>query len=102
MMAVIKANAYGHGMITVATHLPDVDSFAVARLPEALELRDAGIDKPIVLLAGVATGEERRTRCFASGSIQEFAGRIRYRLAENRYGNEPARFHSGCGSRSDS
>jgi alanine racemase len=60
MMAVIKANAYGHGMITVATHLPDVDSFAVARLPEALELRDAGIDKPIVLLAGVATGEERR------------------------------------------
>ena len=61
VMAVIKANAYGHGMVTVARHLTDVDSFAVARLPEALLLRDAGIEKPIVLLAGVMTEEGRRT-----------------------------------------
>ena len=61
VMAVIKANAYGHGMVTVARHLTDVDSFAVARLPEALALRDAGIDKPVVLLAGVMTDEGRRT-----------------------------------------
>ena len=52
VMAVIKANAYGHGMTTVAHNLEDVDSFAVARLPEAIQLHDSGIDKPIVLLAG--------------------------------------------------
>lgn len=58
VMAVIKANAYGHGLVPVARHLEAADSLAVARLPEALLLREAGIDKPIVLLAGVATGEE--------------------------------------------
>ncbi len=58
IMAVIKANAYGHGMLAVAKHLSDVDAFAVARLPEALQLREAGIDKPVVLLAGVFSLEE--------------------------------------------
>lgn len=58
IMAVIKANAYGHGMVTVAENIGDVDAFAVARLPEAIELRAAGIDKPIVLLAGVLTDDE--------------------------------------------
>ena len=61
IMAVIKANAYGHGMVTVAQHIGNADSFAVARLPEALQLRESGIDKPIVLLAGVVTDEGRRT-----------------------------------------
>jgi alanine racemase len=60
VMAVIKANAYGHGMVAVAQHLADVDSVAVARLPEALGLRDAGIDKPVVLLAGVMTDDGLR------------------------------------------
>ena len=60
VMAVIKANAYGHGMVTVAKHLDDADSFAVARLPEAQLLRESGIEKPIVLLAGVMSDEERR------------------------------------------
>jgi len=58
VMAVIKANAYGHGMEAVARQLADVDAFAVARLPEALRLREAGIDKPIVLLAGVLSNDE--------------------------------------------
>ena len=53
VMAVIKANAYGHGMVAVATHLSNVDAFAVARVPEALELRACGITKRIVLLSGV-------------------------------------------------
>lgn len=61
VMAVIKANAYGHGMVTVAQYLSDVDAFAVARLPEAVALREAGIDKPVVLLAGVVTNEELQT-----------------------------------------
>lgn len=60
VMAVIKANAYGHGLVPVAKHLEAADSLAVARLPEAQLLRESGIDKPIVLLAGVATDEEQR------------------------------------------
>jgi len=58
VMAVIKANAYGHGMVAVAQHLAGVDAFAVARLPEALLLRKNGIEAPIVLLAGVMNEAE--------------------------------------------
>ncbi len=58
IMAVIKANAYGHGMVPVAQHLADVDAFAVARVPEAIELRENGITAPIVLLAGVMNEAE--------------------------------------------
>ena len=60
LMAVVKANAYGHGLVPVAQNLPDVDAFAVARLPEAIILRESGISKPIVLLAGVLSDEELR------------------------------------------
>ncbi len=58
VMAVIKANAYGHGLIGAARALDEADSLAVARVNEALTLRDAGIDKPIVLLEGVIDTEE--------------------------------------------
>ena len=44
IMAVIKANAYGHGAIEVARALSDADAFAVARIEEALHLRRSGID----------------------------------------------------------
>ena len=53
VMAVIKANAYGHGLLPVARSLNDADCLAVARLAEATALRDAGIDKAIALLGGV-------------------------------------------------
>lgn len=53
VLAVIKANAYGHGLVTVARALDTADAFAVARLEEADQLRTAGITKPIVLLEGV-------------------------------------------------
>ncbi len=59
IVAVVKANAYGHGLITVAKALdPHVDAFAVARLPEAMELRAAGIDKQVVLLEGFLNDED--------------------------------------------
>ncbi|MEL7185971.1 MAG: alanine racemase [Pseudomonadota bacterium] len=60
IMAVIKANAYGHGMVAVAKNLPDVDAFAVARVPEAIRLRYAGVDNRIVLLAGALNADELR------------------------------------------
>lgn len=53
VMSVIKADAYGHGVLAVAEALKDSDAFAVARLSEGLFLREHGISKPIVLLEGV-------------------------------------------------
>jgi alanine racemase len=58
VMAVIKANAYGHGLITVARALERADAFAVARVSEGVALREAGIKTPIVLLEGVLNGEQ--------------------------------------------
>ncbi len=58
VMAVVKANAYGHGLVPVAKKLEEADGFAVARLPEALELREAGIDQPVTVLSGVLSREE--------------------------------------------
>ena len=45
-MAVIKANAYGHGLVSTALALADADSFAVARLEEGMALRAAGVRAP--------------------------------------------------------
>jgi alanine racemase len=58
VMAVVKANAYGHGLVTTALCLAEADAFAVARLQEALALRGAGVRKPIVLLEGVFDAEQ--------------------------------------------
>jgi alanine racemase len=58
VMAVIKANAYGHGMIKVANALLATDAFAVACLDEALLLREAGIHHPIVALEGFFSARE--------------------------------------------
>lgn len=58
-LAVIKANGYGHGAVALARALADeADGFAVTSVEEALELRESGIRKPILLLEGVfAPGE---------------------------------------------
>jgi alanine racemase len=58
VMAVIKANAYGHGLVAVARALESTDAFAVARVDEGLTLRMAGIDAPTVLLEGVFDREQ--------------------------------------------
>lgn len=59
LMAVIKANAYGHGQIEVATILSGkVNCFGVARLSEAIFLRKAGIQDDIVLLEGLFKHED--------------------------------------------
>ncbi|TRX56876.1 alanine racemase [Thalassomonas sp. M1454] len=58
-VAIIKANAYGHGAVVVAQILEqDVQAFGVACIEEALELRVAGINKPILLLEGFFSQEE--------------------------------------------
>src|ERR1700684_171168 len=58
VMAVIKANAYGHGLVAVARALDAADSFAVARVDEGLTLRAAGIEKRTLLLEGVFDGDQ--------------------------------------------
>lgn len=52
-LAVVKANAYGHGAVECARAVEDeADGFAVASIEEALTLREAGIAAPILLLEG--------------------------------------------------
>jgi alanine racemase len=57
VMAVVKANAYGHGLVPTSLALAEADAFAVARLEEGLALRAEGITQPIVLLEGVFAPE---------------------------------------------
>ena len=54
-MAVVKADAYGHGAVQVARTVLEngADWLAVARITEAVELREAGIDVPILLFGDV-------------------------------------------------
>jgi alanine racemase len=59
LMAVVKANGYGHGAVAVARGLePVVDALAVACIEEAVELRDNNIAAPILLLEGIFEARE--------------------------------------------
>ena len=60
IMAVVKADAYGHGVLRIAQALKDVDAFGVARLDEAAVLRNGGYRNKIVLLEGVLDSSELR------------------------------------------
>lgn len=58
-LAVVKADAYGHGAVRCAQALEgEADGFAVACIEEALELRQAGIRAPILLLEGFFEADE--------------------------------------------
>jgi len=58
-LAVVKANAYGHGAVKIAQSLADLaPAFAVASIEEAEELADAGIKQPITLLEGFFDASE--------------------------------------------
>lgn len=58
-LAVVKADAYGHGAVRCARALePEADGFGVACIEEALELREAGIRAPILLLEGFFEADE--------------------------------------------
>ena len=60
-VAVIKANAYGHGMLEVAAALENTaGAFAVATVDEALVLRSAGVEKDVLVLEGVTSANALR------------------------------------------
>lgn len=52
IMAVVKANGYGHGLINVAHGLIESDGFAVLSLNEAIDLREHGFEQDLLLLEG--------------------------------------------------
>jgi len=58
VMAVVKANGYGHGLVWTAKTLRDAGAFGVASVEDGVLLRDAGIKQPICLLEGFFHPEE--------------------------------------------
>lgn len=58
VLAMVKANGYGHGLLTVAKALQDADGFGVASIDEGLVLREAGIKQPIFLMEGLFSPDE--------------------------------------------
>ena len=75
VMAVVKANAYGHGAVECARRLANegADWFGVALPEEAIQLREAGITQPILCLAGFWPGQ-------ATACIQHHLTSVVYRL----------------------
>jgi len=71
ILAVVKADAYGHGAVEVARALSDAGAahFAVAYLGEAVSLREAGVAGGIVVLGGAEAGEEP---CFRTQRLTPF------------------------------
>ena len=62
IMGVVKADAYGHGLVPVSRALKraGAESLGVAHLHEAMELRKNGLDLPIFILSGIQTRDEAR------------------------------------------
>ena len=93
---VLKADAYGHGAPAIARTLEraGVDGFAVALLEEAIELRDAGIGAPILVMGGhygQAWGDVLAARVtpvvYNAGQVEGLARAVRFA------GEEPAAVH---------
>lgn len=111
VMAVVKANAYGHGLVSTAQALADADAFAVARLEEGVALREAGLKRRIVLLEGVFSASQLIEAARLEldlvvhqeqqiGLLENFHGSQRLALwlkvdtGMNRLGFRPEQFHS--------
>ena len=81
LMAVVKADAYGHGAVPIAKAIDDlVDAYAVAIPEEGVELRQAGITKPILVLgytapqmAEIAIRYDITMAVFASETARQYA-----------------------------
>lgn len=61
ILSVVKANAYGHGLTRAVRALGQTDGFAVLTVEEAANLRQMGVDKPILLLEGPFQAGEMTT-----------------------------------------
>ena len=88
VMAVIKANGYGHGIETVARALRGADGLAVARLDEALALRASGIESRILLLEGVLDAAQLAAAAQARLEVMVHSPE-QLSILEQRDGREP-------------
>ena len=61
VLAVIKADAYGHGITQIADSLVAADGYAVANIKEGITLRQHGVSKKIIILQGFSTLEGLQT-----------------------------------------
>jgi alanine racemase len=109
--AVVKANAYGHGLDRVAHALPDADGFATLELDSAIRLRELGIEQPILMLEGFFEPDELRifadyglsTSVHAEEQIDQLAMTpldqplnifVKMNSGMNRLGFAPAKFRA--------
>jgi alanine racemase len=58
VMAIVKADAYGHGLLTCCNALKEADAFGLLDLGDAISLREAGFSQPICLLEGFFSKDE--------------------------------------------
>ena len=58
VIAMVKANAYGHGITQVGNALPTAEALGVASLDEGMMLREVGVKQPIVLMEGLFNSDE--------------------------------------------
>lgn len=58
VLAMVKSNAYGHGLERIALALPDAEALGVACLEEGMQLRNAGVKNSIVLVEGLFREDE--------------------------------------------
>ncbi len=95
LMAVIKADAYGHGAVAISKCLAGcgVDWFGAATVEEALELREAGIDQPILLLGGLYMSDPAHLAEYRlTPAVSSTARLDTYAECARRYG-KPIEFH---------
>lgn len=85
VLAVLKDNAYGHGIVGTAKHLdglPAVHGFAVVKVQEALALRESGVRKPVLLLGPASDAElEQVVRQDVMPAVYTDRGAVLARLA---------------------
>lgn len=113
VMAVVKANGYGHGLLNVAQGLKAAEGFAVLGLNEAIDLRESGFEQTILLLEGVFNAEElniaasyqidvvvhctQQIAMLENESLaQSIAVHLKMNTGMNRLGFVPGEFKAAC------
>lgn len=114
VMAVVKANGYGHGLLNVAQGLSAAEGFAVLGLNEAIDLREWGFEQTILLLEGVFNTSELNIAASYKVDIvvhceqqlimleteqlaQPVAVHLKMNTGMNRLGFVPGEFKGACG-----
>ena len=101
ILAIVKADAYGHGAVAVSRALADAgaDWFGVTSVAEGAELREAGIRQPVLVLSGFWPGEENHLVGYGLTPAITDAAQLRYledavaRVRRGPNGVSPLGFH---------